>query len=188
MTSVRQPPSPKLPPELLIGVIIALAVTGIPSLLRQFLDQRQYEAAIQSYKMAECDQASEQFDKIIRAFRLVDFGQYIPRAEEKKAECRFFQDAVSDQKEGKFESALLNYAKVAVYEDSALLELMRRNLSELFQKSKIETLATLKVCNRLGTLAEKNLLPTSDANLPSLYPACAKIYEADKNYKSVIST
>jgi hypothetical protein len=187
MTSVRRSPSPKLPPDLLIGIVIALAVTGIPSIVRHFLDQQKYESAMQSYKMADCGAAVEQLNEVISALRLVDVGDYVSQAKEKKAECEFFEDAVRSQKGGKFESALLSYAKVAVYDNSALLDPTRENLRELFQKAKITSLGTLNVCNRIGILAERNLLPKSDANLPSLYPECGKVYEAEKSYQRAIS-
>lgn len=186
MTSIRPTPSPKLPPELLIGLMIALAVMGIPSIVQHFLDQQRYESAMQSYKKADCGKASEQFNQIIDTIRLIDIGKYVPRAKEKKAECKFFQDASRDQEEGKFESALLNYSKLAVYDDSALLEPTRKRLHDLFQNLKIETLATSSSCTRLGTLTENNLLPKSNTNLPSLYLACGKVFEADKTYKRAI--
>ena len=47
MPSIRRNPSPKLSPELLIGIVIALAVTGIPSTVQNFLDRQKYESAIQ---------------------------------------------------------------------------------------------------------------------------------------------
>ncbi len=189
MTSIRRPPSPQSPPDWLIGLLIALAITGLFSLIQYFLDQQRYKAAIQSYEIAECDIASQKFKQIINAFRVFDFGQYVSRANEKKAECDFFQDAVNDQKEGMLDSALLNYAKLATYETSPLLEYARRNLRELFQKSSVETetLATLEVCNRLEILTEKNLLPPSDPNAQSIYPSCGKTYEIEKSYEEAIS-
>ncbi|WP_414578977.1 tetratricopeptide repeat protein [Anabaena sp. CCY 9402-a] len=186
MTSIRRNPSPKLPPELLVGIVIALAITGIPSIVQHFLDQQKYESAMQSYKVAECGSAIEQFNQIISAFRLVDAGDYVSRAEEKKAECEFFEDAVRLQKDGKFELALLSYAKVAVYDNSALLEPTRKKLYELFQKAKVTSLSTLNVCNRIGILAERNLVPKSNANLPPLYLACGEVYDAEKSYKRAI--
>jgi hypothetical protein len=156
--------------------------------VQYFLDQKQYESAIQSYKKVDCGTASEQFSQIISAFRLIDFGQYVPRSQAKKAECDFFEDAVSDQKAGRFDSALLNYAKVAVYEDSILLEPIRSNVRELFQKSKIASLTRLEVCSRLRDLEQGNLLPKSNANLPSLYLKCGNLFEADKSYYRAIAT
>lgn len=183
MTSVRRNPSPKLPPELLVGVIIALVVMGIPSIVRHFLDQQKYDSAMRSYNAADCGAAVEQFNQVIHAFRLVDVNDYVPRSEEKKAECELFEDAVRSQKDGKFELALLSYAKVAVYDNSALLEYTQRNLRELFQKAKITSLATVDVCNRIEALVKRNLLPKSDPNSLLLYPECGKVYEAKKNYE-----
>ncbi|BAZ18743.1 hypothetical protein NIES4071_106280 (plasmid) [Calothrix sp. NIES-4071] len=187
MTSARRNPQPKIPSDLLIGIIIALAVTVIPSIVRHSLDKHLYESGIESYKMANCNAAVEQFNQIISAFRLTDSGNYASRAEEKKAECRFFEDGVKLQKEGKYESALLSYSKVAVYNDSALLAPTREKLSELFQKAKVESLATENVCNRIGILNSSNLLPKQNSNLPLLYPTCGKIYEANKRYEQAIS-
>lgn len=189
MTSIRRPPSPQSPPEWLIGLIIALVLIGLFSLVQYFVDQRRYKAAIQSYEIAECDIASKKFKQIINAFRVFDFGEYVPQSKEKKAECDFFQDAVNYQEEGMLDSALLNYAKLATYETSPLLEYARNNLRELFQKSSVETetLATLEVCNRLEILTEKNLLPPSDPNAQSVYSSCGKTYEIEKSYEEAIS-
>ncbi len=101
MTSVRRNPSPQIPPDMLIGLVIALAVTVIPSIVRHFLDKHLYETGIESYKMANCNAAVEQFNQIISAFRLTDSGNYASKAKEKKAECNFFEDGVKLQEEGK---------------------------------------------------------------------------------------
>jgi tetratricopeptide (TPR) repeat protein len=186
MTSVRRNPSPKLPPDLLVGIVLALVVTGIPSIVRHFLDRQKYESAMQFYKVANCGAAVEQFNQVISAVRLVDVSDYVSRSEEKKAECEFFEDAVRSQKDGKFELALLSYAKVAVYDNSALLEPTRKKLRELFQKAKVTSLATSDVCNRIEALVKRNLLPKSDPNLPLLYPECGKVYEAKKSYERAI--
>jgi hypothetical protein len=74
MPSIRRNPSPKLSPELLIGIVIALAVTGIPSTVQNFLDRQKYESAIQHYERGSCVIAVEQFNQIVSAFRLVDVG------------------------------------------------------------------------------------------------------------------
>jgi hypothetical protein len=145
MTSVHRDPPPKFPVELGIGITIALAVTGIPSVVQHTLDQQKYESAMQSYQQANCRTATPQFNQIIQAFRLVDMGDYVEKAKEKKAECEFFEDAVESQKAGKYEDALLNYAKVAVYEGSALLKPAQDNLRQLFQKTDSAALATICV-------------------------------------------
>lgn len=188
MASIRRTPKPNLPPDWLIGIFIALVVTVIPSLVQHFLDKYKYDSAVLSYHRGDCPTAVQQFHQVTSAFRLVDIGDYVPRAEAKKAECEFFEDALSAQQIGKFESALLSYAKLAVYDNSSLLEPTREQIRQLFQKAQITSFATIKVCSRLGILAERNLLPTSDPNLPSLYPECAKAYEAKKSYKEAIST
>jgi hypothetical protein len=75
MPSIRRNPSPKLFPELLIGIVIALAVTGIPSIVQKFLDRQKYESAIQHYEMGSCVTAVEQFNHIVSAFRLTGLEQ-----------------------------------------------------------------------------------------------------------------
>ena len=188
MTSVRPNPEPKLPPDWLIGIVIAILITSVLSILRNFLDSSKYESAIQSYERKDCGAAIEQFNQIIYAFRLIDVGDYVSFAKEKKAECEFFQNALSAQRNGKFELALLYYAKVAVYDDSVLFEPVQKKLRELFQKAKVTSLATSQSCSRLGVLSQQNLLPKSDPKLPSLYSECGKLYEAQKDYSKASST
>ena len=48
MTSIQQNPPPKTPSDLLIGMATVLAVVGIPTMIRHFLDQQQYESGLQS--------------------------------------------------------------------------------------------------------------------------------------------
>lgn len=186
MSSIRRNPSPKLPPELLIGIVIALAVTGIPSIVQKFLDRQKYESAIQNYEMGSCVTALEQFNQIVSAFRLVDVGDYVLRSQQKIAECEFFNKALKSQKDEDFELSLLNYAKLAVYDNSALLEPTRENVRYLFQKAKIDSLATLNVCDRLGVIASSKLLPKSDYRLQLLYVKCGKVYEENKSYERAI--
>lgn len=188
MTSVRRNPEPKLPPDWLIGIVIALLITSVLSIVRHFSDRTKYESAIQFYRKKDCGVAIEQFNQIIYAFRLIDAGDYVSTAKEKKAECEFYKDALSAQENGKFELALLNYAKVAVYDDSILFEPIQKKLRELFQKAKVTSLATSQTCSRLGVLSEQNLLPKSDPNLPSLYLECGKLYEAKKGYSKASAT
>ena len=187
MTSIQQNPPPKIPSDLLIGMATVLAVLGIPTMIRYFLDQQQYESGLQSYKLADCGVAISQFNKVINAFRLADLGNYVPQAIQKKAECEFFDDAVKDQKNGAFASALVSYAGLAVYNNSPLLKPARASLIELFQKAKTKSLTTIDVCDRIGILAENNLLPQSDANLPLLYSECGNLYESDKIFTKASS-
>jgi tetratricopeptide (TPR) repeat protein len=188
MTSIRRSPSPQLPPGLLIGLMIALAVTGIPSIIRHILDQQKYESAMYSYRVGDCSTAVEQFNQIIGAFRLVDSGNYAERSIQKKAECKFFQYGITAQKAGKFELALLNYAKVAVYDKSALLEPVRNQVQELFQQTSVQSLATQEVCKRLDNLIGQNLLPNVAQNLPLFYLECGKVYQKNRRYSTAIAT
>jgi tetratricopeptide (TPR) repeat protein len=186
MISRSRPPSPQRTPDWLLGLAIALAVLGITSIARYFLGYQRYESALQSYRAADCRAAVEKFNQIIDDFRSVDPGQYAKSAETKKAECGFFENAVSLQKDGKYEAALLGYAKLAVYEDSNLLAPTRTQISNLFQKLDIKSVSTLNVCDRLGVLTSRSLLPKSNANLQSLYLSCGGLYSKDKNYEKAV--
>ncbi|MGB3401332.1 MAG: hypothetical protein WBA77_01430 [Microcoleaceae cyanobacterium] len=186
MAVVRQIPSPQPPPGLLLGLTLAIAVTGTFSSIRHFLDQKKYESAINAYQAADCDTAVEEFNQIINAVRLVDIGNYTERSLQKKAECTFFQNALSDQKAGQFELALFNYARVAVYDRSALFKPIKNQISQIFQQTPINTLVSRKVCSRIDHLAEQNLLPNADTNLPLLYSECGKVYEQHQTYYSAI--
>jgi tetratricopeptide (TPR) repeat protein len=186
MANVRQIPSPQLPPGLLLGLTLAVAVTGTFSTIQHFLDQKRYESAINAYQAGDCNTAVAEFNQIIDAVRLVDIGDYTKRSLEKKAECTFFQNALSDQKAGQFELALVNYAKVAVYDHSALFQPIKNQISHIFQQTSVQTLATRKVCHRIGNLTQHNLLPNAEKNLPLLYSECGKTYEQHQNYYQAI--
>ena len=56
-------------------------------------------------------------------------------------------------------------------------------MRHLFQKAKIDSLASLNVCDRLGVIASSKLLPKSDDHLQLLYVKCGKVYEENKSYE-----
>jgi TolA-binding protein len=186
MANVRQLPSPQLPPGLLLGLTLAVAVTGTFSTIRHFLDQKRYESAINAYQAGDCNTAVKEFNQVIDAVRLADIGNYTEHSLQKKAECTFFQNALSHQNAGQFELALFNYAKVAIYDHSALFQPIKNQVSQIFQQTPVNTLVSRKVCSRINHLAEQNLLPNSDQNLPLLYSECGKVYEQHQTYYSAI--
>lgn len=186
MKSVRRNPRPQLPSGALLGITVGLLVILVLSTVRHFLDKKAYESAISYYTVEDCSNASQQFSQLINAFRLFDTGNYAARAEVKKKECDFFLGAVANQEAGEFEPALVSYAKLANYEDSALIQPTRNNLADLFEKADIESLATLSVCNRLGNLTSQDLLPDSSEQPLLLYLRCGEIYEERERLRQVV--
>lgn len=188
MTSMRPNPQPKLPPGLLLGIGIALAVVGIVGTVQHFFDRQQYEQALQAYQKADCKTAIDQFDRVIQSIRLIDFDNHDEaRAEQKKAECEYFQKAVDQQQQGKLEAALLNYTTlIKIYSDSALVEPAREQVAKMFQTTKMSDLATSEVCQQIDRLNQQNLIPSTDA-LPQFYLACGRGYEAKKDYERAIT-
>lgn len=185
MANLHQSP-PKFPPGLLLGIGIGLTAVGIFSTIQHLSEQRQYEQAMQAYQNADCNTAIDHFDRVINSTRLLNVGNYIPIAEQKKAECEYFQSAVNRQQQGKFEAALSNYATLAkIYSDSALIEPARQQVTDLFQKAKMADLATSNICKQIDPLSKQDLIPESDA-LPQLYLACGKGYETSQQHQRAI--
>lgn len=180
-------PSPKLPPSLLLGIGIGLAMTGIFSAVQYISDQQHYHEGVQAYRNADCATAIKQFDRVIHSTRLLSIDNFVPRAQQKQTECEYFQRGVDQQQAGKFEAALSNYAVLArVYADSPLIKPAREQVRDLLQLAKIDTLATSRICTQLDSLANQNLISKTDA-LPQFYLACGKSYEANRNYKQAIA-
>jgi tetratricopeptide (TPR) repeat protein len=187
MTSLHQPPSPKLPPGLLLGIGIGLAAVGMVSTVQYLSDQQHYEQGMQAYRNADCTLAIDQFDRVIHSTRLLNVGDYIPRAEQKRAECDYFQRAVNQQQQGKFEAALTNYTILAkIYGDSALIEPARQRIAELFQTAKMTALATPNICQQINPLSKQDLIPKSDT-MPQFYLTCGKGYETSQQYPQAIA-
>lgn len=188
MTSVHRNPPPKLPSGSLLGIGIALVVVGLFSVGRHLLDQWRYNNAIQAYERADCHTALNQLNPLINALRLIDVNNYVPRAQEKKAECEHFQEAVTQQQEGNTEAALLDYlALTKMYEDSALVDPARQKIVELFQATSTNSLATSKVCDQLENLIANQLIPALDTQVSQFYLTCGKTYETNKSYERAIA-
>jgi hypothetical protein len=182
MTSLKQTPPPKFPPGMLLGIGIGLAAVGMFGTVRYLSDRQQYEQAMQAYRNADCNIAIDKFDRVINSTRLLNVGNYIPRAKQKKAECEYFQRAVNQQQHGKIEAAFSNYAILAkIYSDSALIEPARQQVAKLFQKANMNALATPDICKQLDPLGKQALIPDS-GTIPQLYLACGKTYEKSHQY------
>lgn len=188
MTSINRPPTPQLPPGLGIAIVIVSVLIALASIAQNFWDQKRYENALIAYQSADCDTAIDQFQKIIDQTRFVDWENYVDKATAKVAECEFFMDAVADLQEKQFESALVNYGKVAIYEETALGELVRQDIEKLLEQADPETLATSNGCDRIQTLEDSHLLPKSHEKIPLLYLACGENYFTENRYKPAIVT
>lgn len=182
MTNLKQTPSPKFPPGLLLGIGLGLAAVGLFSTVQYLFDRQQYEQGMQAYRNADCNIAIDRFDRVIDSPRLLNVGSYVPRAKQKKAECEYFQRAVNQQQQGRFEAAFSNYAILAkIYSDSALIEPARQRVTEMFQKANMTALATPNICKQLDPLGKQALIPES-GTIPQLYLACGKSHETSQQY------
>lgn len=187
MTRINPTPQPKSSSGLLLGLGIGLAVVGTIGTIQHFFDRQQYDQAMQAYQNADCNIAIEQFDRIIESKRLLNIDSYVARAEQKKAECEYFQRAVNQQQQGKFEASLLNYATlIGVYSESALIKSARQQIAEIFQIAKVADLAAPDICKQTDLLSQQNLIPETGI-LSQFYLACGQDYEDAQQYQRAMT-
>lgn len=187
MTSINPTPRPQLPPGLLLGLGIGLTVVGLIIAVQYFFERQQYSQAMQAYQNADCNAAIEQFDRVIESKRLLNIENYVARAEQRKAECEYFQRAVNQQQQGIFEASLSSYITlIEVYSESALIDPARQQIAEIFQTAKVSELATLDVCKQIDLLSQRNLIPKTNT-LPQFYLACGEGYEATQQYERAMT-
>lgn len=169
----------------LVGLVGAAAVAWVT--VQNFLIRANYDKGEQAYQAANCEAAIANFDRVINTWQLVDFDDYLARAQARKAECQAFQSAVNQQPAETPETTLVAYDDfVSRYPDGPLVQPMREQSTHLFNQVELAKLTQPVVCNRMDSLLKHQLIPQLDTYLPLMYHACGQLYAEGKDYTKAI--
>ena len=176
---------PRSPLPFILGGAIGLALIGLIvfSLVRNSLDQRAYQSAHAAYLVGDCSRALPEYEKMLFAFRLADFGGKARLARFEQAECLPYQQAVDIESQDTPAAALLAWRDFhRDHPASGLKSAAHQRVNELFLHSTPQSLASNQSCEALKDLLANNVIPDLDMNLPTLLFGCGLLAEANGDY------
>lgn len=175
----QKPNSPKhreLPVDKIAIAVSLLAVAcSFGSLL---LDRFTYQKAEQAYREANCPVAILRFNRIIKAWRIVDMGNHVDVAQRHKSECDRFQAALDREAAGEISAAIVAYnnfiIRYGTRTGNPLVKAARDRVKSLFKFSNPKALANQELCGNFSAVEENALIPEEPSWAP-LYLSCARM-------------
>ena len=175
----QRPNSPKrkeFPVDKIAIAVSVLAVTcSFGSLL---LDRLTYQKAEQAYQQAHCPVAILRFNRIIKAWRIVDMGNHIDIAQRHRSECIRYQAALDLEAAGEISAAIVAYNNFIIRYGTRignpLVKAARDRVKSLFKFSNPKALGNQELCGNLSAVEENALIP-EDPSWAPLYLSCARM-------------
>ncbi|HEY9074992.1 MAG TPA: hypothetical protein VIO61_00515 [Anaerolineaceae bacterium] len=157
----------------LILLLIAAGYSGV----RYWIDSTAYKTAHAAYLQADCKTAVEQYQKVVDAFRLIDFGSLKANSKRELADCNALQSA-ADQEAANPEAAIVAYDNFVVQrrgQEHPLVPTAQKRSQALYRADPAK-LATANLCGRVDALAKDGLLPEEQSWMPTYQFACAETH------------
>jgi hypothetical protein len=159
---------------LALGLAVVLIAASY-TVVRYLIDNSRYRSGHDAYQHADCAVAVNHFDDVLSAWRIVQVGGTVGRAESEKAECLVFEEAVKKHDSGNASGALVAYTTfIPRRPPSPLVDAARARVAELLKQRPPADLATVETCETLPTLRELKLLDPTLA--PAFLAACGNAY------------
>ena len=131
--------------------------------------------AISACQAGDFEAGAQHFDKIINNDRFIDIDPYTDRARDEKIDCLTNSAAASKETSNYGKLLLSNLLLIETGET----EPDGVGISQLFEQNAVVDLVSVGTCDRVDLLLDNKLIPDEEVNLPTMYLACAQIYQED---------
>ncbi|AFY82459.1 tetratricopeptide repeat protein [Oscillatoria acuminata] len=169
----------------LMAVVLGLFCGGM--LLRSHFNKQDYKRGYEAYKTGDCPTAIGNFNGVIHRWSPVDAHQLSQRAQTRKTECETYQQAITEQQNGKSVSSLITYNNLlANHPTTELRPLIHQNAAQLFAETKPTQLTEPEFCQQLESFRRHEIIPGIGAKLPAFYRDCGDRNQAEEKYSQAV--